>query len=516
MSDCRSIGSKYQPSSQSRKISIGVMVDSVAKKMSGAAKEDEVAVLTERTNLNVENSIEVKNKGQRVAAPVKGKPIEAEAPEQERSPWITTRSLHQQSSFPETFFRAEQPATSGRQNKLNGQKNAPATHSVQFCTNKTSILESDSGKKQFDGITYKRKGTKDGGTETVKEFSFAAGQEDHVSDKADKTETQTETLRLKLWEILGNISSPKSQHSNSQSHEVGANNLKPGQNFDQKGGEVVRPRQNSDTIETDSEDPDHTIRRPVTRSLTQKRVSPKVQVKRTKCGPSSGYIQKNQEKNIFSFKEGWSRRVNGSANGGSSKPMRKKSDKKSTKIEPRKILFPEKDTSDKIQGESYRSKAMLPAEEIPSPGKKMGDFHHCLPENGREYIEVEKKIQEQNSRQAPFTDKTDQQEDFNSSANGDQQEDIANPSLKNVVDQQDDFENPTFRIKTPTSSSTRTSTPKMDQLEHDVPSRPPTKKRFTVGSIRSFRNLQTSKPDRYGSNAQTEYSVSFIVLEVPI
>ena len=155
MSDCRSI-SNYQPSSQSRKISIGVMVDSVAKKMSGAAKEDDVAVPTERKNLNVENSIEVKKKGQQVTAPVKRKPIEA--PEQEGSPWITTRSLHQQSSFPETFFCAEQPATSGRQNKLSGKKNAPATHSVQSCTNKTSILQSDSGKRQFDGITYKKIG----------------------------------------------------------------------------------------------------------------------------------------------------------------------------------------------------------------------------------------------------------------------------------------------------------------------------------------------------------------------
>ena len=67
---------------------------------------------------------------------------------------------------------------------------------------------------------------KDGSTERVKEFSFAAAQEIHVSDKvtiedkSDKTEKQTETLRMKLWEILGNISSSKNQYSNSQSHEV--------------------------------------------------------------------------------------------------------------------------------------------------------------------------------------------------------------------------------------------------------------------------------------------------------
>ena len=521
MSDCRSIGTNYHPSSQSRKISIGVMVDSVAKKVPGAAKEDEVAVPTERMNLNVENSIEVKKKGQDVTAPVKRKPIVA--PEQETSPWITTRSPYQQAPFPETTHHSEQPATSARQNKLNGQKNAPAKYSVQYFTNKTSILQSDSGKKQkCVGITYKRKGVKDGSTERVKEFSFAAAQEIHVSDKvtiedkSDKTEKQTETLRMKLWEILGNISSSKNQYSNSQSHEVGANNLKPGQNFDQQGSKVVRSRQNSDTIETDSEDPDITLKRPVTRSLTRKRASPKVQAKLTKHGPSSGYIQKNQEKNIFSFKEGWSGRVYGAASGGSSKPMRKKSEKKSTKIEPRKILFPDKEIADKIQGASYRSETTPPAEKTSSPGNKMRDVPDCSPENEREYLEVETKIQEQNSRQSPLTDKTDQQEDFNSPANEDQQEDIASPSLENVVDQQDDFQSPTFRLQTPTSSSTPTSTPKTDELVHDVPNPAPTERRFTVGNIRSFRNFHTSRPDHYGSNAQKEYSVSLIFLEVPI
>jgi hypothetical protein len=486
------------------------MADSVAKRRSGAAKEDEVAVLSaERMNLNLENSIEVKKKGQEVTAP-----------EQGSSPWITTRSLYQQAPFPETVLCAEQPDTSGTHNRLNGQKNAQATFSVQFFTNKTSVLQSGDGKqKKFDGVTCKRKGVKNGTTERVEESTFETAQEIHISDKvviedkSDKTENRTETLRMKLWEILGNVSSPN-KHSNSQRHEVNTNNLKFGQSSDQKDGTVVRPRQNSDTIEADSEGSDHATRRPVTRSLTHKRAPSKVQAKVTKCGPPSSYIQKHQEKNIFSLEGGWY----GKENGGSSKPM-KKSEKKSTRIEPRKIFSPKKDIA---QQASYRSETMLPAERTSSLSNKMGDIH-----DKRECTGLEEKIQEQNLHLSPLRDKTDQQMDFNSPTKGDQQ-DIANPSFTNVLDPQGTFQSPTFGFKTPISSSTPTSTPKTGQLVHDAPTSTPktdqmihgvlnpapAERIFTVGDIRSFRTLRTSKPDRYGSNTQMVFSVSSINLEV--
>jgi hypothetical protein len=521
MSDCRSMGSNYNPSSQSRKISIGVMADLVAKRRSGAAKVDEVAVPSaEMMNLNVENSKEVKKKGKEVTAP-----------EQERSPWITTRSLYQQAPSPETVLRAEQPDTSGMHNKLNGQNNAQATNSVQFFTNKTSVLQSGDGKQnKFDGVTCKRKEVKKGTTERVEEFSFASAQEIHVShkevteDKSDKAENRTETLRMKLCEILGNVSSPN-QHSNSERHEVDTNNLKLGQSSDQKGATVVRPRRNSDTIEADSEGSDHTIKRPVTRSLTRKRAPLKVQAKVTKCGPPSSYIQKHQEKNIFSLEEGWCGRENVSVNGGSSKPMRKKSEKKSSRIEIRKFFPPKKDIADKIQQASYRSETMLPADRTSSLRNKMGDIHV-----EREYTGLEKKILEQNSHlspDSPLIDKTDQRMDFKSPAKADQQ-DIAIQSFMNVIDPQGTFQSPTFGFKTPVSSSTPTSTPKTDQLEHDAPTSTPKRDQmvhgvlnpapaeriFTVGEICSFRNLWTSKPDRYGSNMQARFSVSSINLEV--
>ncbi|XP_041022086.1 meiosis-specific protein ASY3 isoform X2 [Juglans microcarpa x Juglans regia] len=533
MSDCRSIGSNRYRSSQSRKISIGVMVDSVGNKRSRSTKEDKATVASaERMNLNVDTSAEIKKKGQEVTAPVKGK--QTDTPEQENSPWITPRSLYPQAPFPESVLHLEQPVTSGQQNNLNGQSSEPATYSVQLFVNKASILESgDGNQKKFDGFTYKRKGVKDRTTERVEEFAFATAQQVHVSDqvviedKADKTRNRTGILRMKLWEILGNVSSPKNENSNFQRPEVGTNNMKLGQNFDQNAVTVARCRQNSDTIETDSEASDHASRRPVTRSLTRKRVRQKVQVNGTKCGPSSGYIHKHHEKN-FSL-EGGLGRVNGAINGDSSKPMRKKIEKKSKRIEPRKILFPKKDVMDQIQEASYRSEAKVPAERKFSRGNQMEDIYGCIYEDEREYLGLENKIQEI-LHQSPLIDKTNLQGDFNSPVN---QQDVASPSLNNDVQLQDNFQSPIFGFKTPISSSnptaapktdravddSHTSTPKMDQLLPGVHNPAPAERIFSVGHIRGFSTLQTSKSDCHGSITQAYffvqlfrgYSIAFVL-----
>ncbi|KAG7971233.1 hypothetical protein I3843_07G124700 [Carya illinoinensis] len=538
MSDCRSIGSNYYPSSQqSRKISIGVVVDSVTKKGSGRAKEDKVTVLgAEKMNPNVENSIEVRKKGQGVTTPVKGKPTDTL--EQESSPWITTRSLYQQAPVPETVLHA-QPATSGCQNKFNGQNNEMAARSVQSFLNKTSILQPGDGKQNtFDGFSYKRKEVKDGTTEMMEEFTFATAQEVDASnkmaieDKAGKTGNKTETLRMKLWEILGNVSSPTNEYSNSQRHKVGADDIEPGQNFDQKVGTVVRSGHNSDTIETGSEASDHASTRPITPTLIRKGAPLKVQVKVTTCCPTPGYMQKYKQKN-FSLDEGWSGRGHSAVNGGSSKLMRKNIEKKSIRVEPRKIIFPKKDMTDKIQETSYRNETTVPAEKTFSHGNKMEDIHDCISEDEREWLGPENNILEQNSHQSPLTDKAGQQE-FKSPGNGDRQ-DIANPSLQDIanpssqdiadlsllndVEPQDTFQSP--RFKTPIASSTPTSTPntdqlvdnshssspKSDQLVNGVKNPAPSGRIITMGDIRSFSTLQTSnrQTDCYGSNRQTDF-----------
>ncbi|KAF2304823.1 hypothetical protein GH714_038084 [Hevea brasiliensis] len=125
--------------------------------------------------------------------------------------------------------------------------------------------------KKFDGLTYERKGGRDGNSQREDEFRFVTAQEVLVSDKAvaedNKEDRRTKTLRMILWEILGTFYSPRSQPSNSQARDAGANNLKLEQTHHQKGDAFFQPLHNSDTIETVFENPDYTVTRSITCSL---------------------------------------------------------------------------------------------------------------------------------------------------------------------------------------------------------------------------------------------------------
>ncbi|XP_004297876.1 PREDICTED: uncharacterized protein LOC101291044 [Fragaria vesca subsp. vesca] len=82
-SNCWSYGSIIHPASQSRKMSIGVVVDSIAKKKSGSAKEREVVVPNAETeNANLANTIEGKFNGEEVTAAKTTK--ETKTPEQKK------------------------------------------------------------------------------------------------------------------------------------------------------------------------------------------------------------------------------------------------------------------------------------------------------------------------------------------------------------------------------------------------------------------------------------------------
>ncbi|ONI14670.1 hypothetical protein PRUPE_3G001600 [Prunus persica] len=494
-SNCRSFGSINHPSSQSRKISIGIMVDQLAKKKSGVTKEGEVVVPNaEMEKSNLGNITQGKNKKEEFTASKKAK--QTKDPQQVNSPWITTTSFHQKMRTSDTVLHAKQysnlPSGSGKQYKLDGARNAPLTYSVQFFANQTSFLESD-GKKQnnFDRVNYQKKEVKDRAVE-VQDFTFETAKEVIMSDKevlVDKAVAtegrRTETLRMKLWEILGTVSSPDDQRSKSQLHKVGDDKLNPQQEFDQMGATVVKskqnsdrpgqkydekgdasinPRQNSDTIEMDSESPDNIVRRPVTRSLSRKRAPTKKQHRTATNGPSPGYKMKHREDSIFSFEE-CCEKLHGSFAGGSSKSTRKKRENKSFRTEFPGICLPEKDKSTKIQQPINRSETPSPAKQATSVDKTMGNFHGCLPENEREYLELEKNIQEQEIYQSPLTTKKFKR-DFDTLENKDQhEEDNGNPSLKNDANPEDDYLSPTFGIKTPVSSSSPSSIPKSD---HDT------------------------------------------------
>ncbi|XWS31913.1 hypothetical protein CRYUN_Cryun23aG0116500 [Craigia yunnanensis] len=506
MSHCRSFGSNYHPSSQSRKISIGVVVDSLAKRKHGATQEDEGKQSnTERIKRSIGISTDGKNKGEAVTTS-KGK--ETEDTEQVKSPWITPRSLHKKSLAPKTASFAEE-TTNPRQKKINAVKDAPVTYSVQFFPNQTLNAQNvGSEKNKFDGLTYKRKGRKDGNSQKAQEFNFTNLREvlesDKVvlEDKADKTQNiQTETLKMKLWELLGTFSSPKSLQSSSQSHKVSANNLKPQKSADHMGDKVVKPRLNSDTIETDSDNPDKTIKRSVTRSLTRKRAPAKVQPDKTKVGLSSK--QKHRE-SIFSFGEGRSTKLDGAVNWGPSLSWKKKIQKKSSKISPCMMCFPEEDNGDEIKPTTYRSETPLPAEKTSILGKKIESLPGSFSEKRRENFEM---VQEKDSFRSPVTNETNWQVNFDnptSPEKGDKQEDFGNISMRIFVRTQDDFQSPTFGFKTPILNTSPSPTPKTVEIEQGACNLVPSGRGFTIGNIRSFRTFQTSRPVCNKSNAQAQ------------
>uniref|UniRef100_A0A2C9VS59 Meiosis-specific protein ASY3-like coiled-coil domain-containing protein n=1 Tax=Manihot esculenta TaxID=3983 RepID=A0A2C9VS59_MANES len=473
------------------------MIDSQVKKRLEVSKEDNiVASNLERKNSHKENSLGGKNKGKGIINANESK--QTEAPETVTSPWITTRSFHQKTSTSQTLAFAKEtsniPATSKRRNKFSRAQDAPVTHSVQLFAQQTSVLRSgDSKQKKFDGLTYRRKGSGDGNSQRAEEFRFVTAQEVLVNKALteDNREDRTQTLRMKLCEILGTVSSPRSQPSNSQPREA----------------------------ETDSENPDHTTKRPVTCYMTRKRISTKVQAVKTKVGPSSSYRNKIQEKNIFSFGEGLFGKGDVAVSSGSTIPMRKNGRIKISGIEPRRINFNENNNKDEIQAAAHWSKIPSDAEtEKASPlGDKTGNSHGCLPQGKEQHLEQKNINQERDSHQSPRkesrqslgTNRVDLQGDYSSPAaqeNGDEKGEFFIPSLKNIMETQVEFQSPTFKLNTPILSSSPISAPKTDKIERTIYSPAPAEGRFTLGNIRSFRTLQTSNADCHSPNAKTESS----------
>ncbi|KAE8697235.1 putative Phytochrome interacting factor 3 [Hibiscus syriacus] len=485
MSDCRSFGSNFRPSSQSRKISIGVLVDSLAKRKPGGNKEDQdKQANAERIKPSFGVSTGGKDKGDAVRT---SKGNQTEDNEQVKSPWITFRSLHRETLSPETAS-LQKEASNPREKKLNTVKDVPEISSFSFSQNQNINAHNvGSEQKKFDGIisgqAYKRKGRKDDNSQRVEEFNCANKWKDKVEleHKADKTENiQTETLKKKLHELFATVSSPKSQQSSLQSHKVGSNNSKQKRSADHGGDTAVKHRQNSVDVEIVSDNPDKTVKRPATHSLIQKRAPAKVQLANSKINLSSK--QKHGD-NIFSFGEGRSAKLDGAVNNGSLLPRQKKNEKKSSKIDPHQISSPEEETADEI-------------ESLPDSSS----------EKGGENLE---KVQEKESFHSPMPNETNERVNFDnptSPGKWDKQEDDGNISLRNFAHAQDDFQSPTFRFNTPILNTSSSPTPKTVEIERGTCSPVPFERGFSIRNIGSFRSFQTSGPASTKSSAEAQSS----------
>lgn len=432
MSHCWSYGS-INPSSQSRKISIGVMVDSTLKKHSKASNQDEdqaVVQNTKRVKSDIKKPTEGKNKKKMAIFNKKIEETETMGPV--TSPGISPRTFHEKTPTSENVLHAEEtynaPA-SVLQHKVDRTKNTPSTHSVHF-------------------FTYEEMGRKDGDTYKVQEVRMS--DKEVVGDKMDSANTRTASLKMKLQEILGNVSSPNDHHSMSPTREEAARGLSPGQKLDQMENTVVKPRQNSDkaeqkydkgcdtivkpvqnsdTIETDSEvGPDQGVSRPVTRSLTKKRVPTKSQKKAAKFDRTSS-SKVLQEKSMFSFEE-LPRGSQAAVFGSSSISAQEKSVKKRSITKPHKIRSIGRDKSDKIKQAAF-------TRETPPPSHKTSslvDFHGDLPKNERTQLGSQKTKQKKGYCQSLQANMRDEQGKLDSLGNKDQQEERGNPFSEKIED----------------------------------------------------------------------------------
>ncbi|XP_058201939.1 meiosis-specific protein ASY3 isoform X2 [Rhododendron vialii] len=495
VSDWRSFGSNCHPWSQSRKISIGVMVDYSANTRPKMRKEDDVVV---------PNAEKVPAKVNPIGDGNCGGPKDViqgnhtAGPEPESSPWVSTRSLHVKQHNAELTM--DLPAGDGRSNSLSGVNEAPRTFSVQCFGNQMSVLQSgDAKQKNCDSVSYGSGGKN--GPKEKEEFLFANAQEryapdkDVVEDETNRTGDRREALRKKLWDILGTVSSPNKQVS--QALEVGVNNLNPEQNIDKNSKPVVKPRQNSDTIEADSDSPDHTTRRPVTRSLTRKRAPSKVQTNKIKDAPSR--TRKLPQQNILSFEEGLSGRLDAAVIGRSPKSNSKKRERKGSKAEAHSIFFSPKANAGNIQQPTFMSKKTKCAEKTSSIGNMMERLRSYPPEHNSEFADMESRIRKQDSPQLQAMKMTDQLGNPNYSVlpqHRDRQEDLADLSSENTVDPHVDLQSPTFEFRTLNKSVSHSSPPESNHGERDD----------HTPSHCSFNSLIASKPDYHKADAETESS----------
>ncbi|XP_026657893.2 meiosis-specific protein PAIR3-like [Phoenix dactylifera] len=323
-SECQSLGSSLYPSGRFPKVSIGIRVERCPKMGSGSTKEDGAALPTREGVSSSQGKVFEENRGPGIVEASEGKQA---AKDQKASPWLVCHET-------------------------------PTTEAVQIFANRASMLQSEDGfHKKIDTVAIRKRTEKDGKRERAEKLVFATMEETHVLDEGIGGEhpkgmnrNNNEALRMKLWAILGTASQNK---QNMVSPNFEDTILHINHKRESQMDKVEKPKQNSDTIETDSESPKQTTRRPVTRSLARKK-APRTTAhklpdqvgsrKRPLSSSISGAKLKLDGKNIFSFEEGEGKERS------LERTVRfkwKRSEQNKARMEPWRIYFPRKQASDK-------------------------------------------------------------------------------------------------------------------------------------------------------------------------
>ncbi|KAL9253772.1 Meiosis-specific protein ASY3-like protein, partial [Drosera capensis] len=323
-SACQSLGSNRQLFSQSwkqlggqsRKMSIGIVLDSLRNPTRGHKENDKALRPSGEKEIPAsKNQMERKNEKQEVQSMGNGSRFEAER--QEGSPWITPRPRWSP-VIPEKVSNPVDVGTSERE----------ARSSVQNGANR-AIPESGDGKqKKVDGLSC-IKGNENFKFAT-KRIPYAAAaekvylaEEGVLQGRTNVPENRSKkTLIMNLWKTLGTPASPNKQHVDSQKIEAGAGDIKGEQNKSDKLDKFDKPsktKQCSDTIEPDSESPVQGTKRVATRCSAKKRASNELCPQKTaKKQATPGLVdakkvtrnqapacKARQPKNTITFDEKW-------------------------------------------------------------------------------------------------------------------------------------------------------------------------------------------------------------------
>ncbi|KAJ4892496.1 Uncharacterized protein Rs2_32244 [Raphanus sativus] len=464
MSEYRSFGSNYHPSSQSRKMSIGVMADSQPKRnppcpdkvVGDAIGRAEELKATTVADFQPSNKV----KGDLSA----NQRSSAKGTEHATSPWRSPRSSYRKLGTLENVLCRQTSSLSGSKglNKgPNGAHQAPARDSFQDIPI-SSPLRSD------DELISGRNGKDmDKSPERMEEPPSAVFPQKVASQREAKAKDgSTDVLRSKLWEILGKASPVNNEDVNSETPEVVKTNSKLNQDKSSNDDPLTRPRHLSDTIETDSESPEAATRRPVTRSLMQRRVGAKGIQKRTKTGVNLGGKITEEVNNVFTFEEGL-RGDNGTAMNSTVMPKKQRGRKKNSVVKCRKVQSRGKDEADGILKETSKSKTPARSESTRT-GKRSS-----LSDKKGSSLEFNQHTKAQ--KQKP--DVSTRDEDFQPSSeaatpemfrglfkNGDEQERPSEVLKEKSVEPENDFQSPTFGYKAPILSPSPCLSPEASPL----------------------------------------------------
>lgn len=490
MSDRRRLSSNYRHCSQSRKISVGVLVDS-------NSKANEPGLPIAETESHSKRNVVKDREGH---TPLKEKHEIVEP--KNASPWVSTRSFNPKISSSAAGQDTERtpgfPATRSTRRRSKLLEKASASHSLKFFVAKSGLESDLCRQKNFGKDICSMEAGKVDDAEHMENLVCSTEQgvrleKEQVQGKDRTTETGGhETLRMKLWEILGNVSSPNKHLPSLHCEDL---HLDQERNGKQRPIEKINP--NSDTIESDSQT--HVLTRPMTRSLTRRKDSTRKQSKKSEA---TKYIDINdcQRKRILSFKGDRTGGLYDNFNDGSSPCKRKKILGMSSGLETHQGIMTK---TVEVRQQPEKSRSVPAVEKLMVRKNKVSNASSRSDRRNDLLVKPKKGSKNNTLFEFPLNAMMDQRDveqsmDLETSKKN-QQEDICDSLLKKKRNSVHDTSTPPSEIKSHGSL--------LKSNQEELHGQSPAEKIFNTTNIRSVKSLMSPKSAECKPDVQKEPSV---------